>query len=62
MAYGGCFNRAFLNVGLDFMLVYGIEGFVAPMQLEGAAWASLISQIVMATFALTLLFKKQISL
>lgn len=49
---------AFLNVGLDFMLVYGIEGFVAPMQLEGAAWASLISQIVMATFALTLLFKK----
>ena len=49
---------AFLNVGLDFILVYGIEGFIEPMFLEGAAWASLISQIVMAVFALSLLFVK----
>lgn len=49
---------AFLNVGLDFILVYGIEGFLAPMGLSGAAWASLISQIVMATIAMALLYKK----
>ena len=49
---------AFLNIGLDFILVYGIEGFMEPMFLEGAAWASLISQIVMAVFALSLLFLK----
>ncbi len=49
---------AFLNIGLDFILVYGIEGFIEPMFLEGAAWASLISQIVMAVFALSLLFLK----
>ncbi len=49
---------AFLNVGLDFILVYGIEGFIEPMFLEGAAWASLIAQVVMAVFALSLLFLK----
>ena len=49
---------AVLNVVLDFILVYGIEGVVAPMYLEGAAWASLISQTVMAIMALWLLWKK----
>ena len=49
---------AFLNVGLDFILVYGIEGFLAPMGLSGAAWASLFSQIVMAVIAMVLLYKK----
>lgn len=47
-----------LNIGLDFALVYGIKGFIAPMHVEGAAWASLISQIVMALLALILLLKK----
>lgn len=49
---------AVLNVGLDFMLVYGIEGFVEPMNVEGAAWASVISQGVMAILALFLILKK----
>ncbi|ASV30319.1 MATE family efflux transporter [Maribacter cobaltidurans] len=49
---------AVLNVVLDFILVYGIEGIIAPMYLEGAAWASLISQTVMAIMALWLLWKK----
>lgn len=49
---------AFLNLGLDLIFVYGIEGFLAPMGLEGAAWASLISQAVMAVMALVLLFLK----
>jgi putative MATE family efflux protein len=49
---------AVLNIGLDFALVYGIEGFIEPMYLEGAAWASLISQSVMALLALIFLLKK----
>ncbi len=31
---------AVINVILDFILVYGIDGFITPMYLEGAAWAS----------------------
>lgn len=42
---------AVLNIALDFALVYGIEGVIAPMNIEGAAWASLISQSVMAILA-----------
>ncbi len=49
---------AVLNIGLDFALVYGIEGIIAPMYLEGAAWASLIAQGVMAVMALYLLITK----
>ena len=46
---------ALLNIGLDLLLVFGLEGWIAPMHLEGAAWASLISQAVMALLALGLL-------
>ena len=54
---------AVLNVVLDLILVYGIEDFIAPMYLEGAAWASLISQGVMALMAFVLLvLKTEISL
>ncbi len=54
---------ATLNIGLDFLLVYGVEGILPPMNLEGAAWASLISQAVMAFMSLYLLMTKtQISL
>lgn len=49
---------AFLNIFLDFLLVYGVEGYLEPMFLEGAAWASLIAQITMALLALYLLVKK----
>jgi len=49
---------AALNIGLDFLLVYGIEGFINPMNVKGAAWASVISQGVMAIFALILILKK----
>lgn len=47
-----------LNIALDFALVYGIEGWIAPMNLVGAAWASLISQCIMALLALIFLLKK----
>lgn len=49
---------AVLNIVLDIVLVYGIEGFIAPMNVEGAAWASVISQALMAFLALVLLLKK----
>lgn len=49
---------AVLNIGLDFMLVYGIDGIVEAMYLEGAAWASLIAQGIMAIMAFVLLLTK----
>ena len=49
---------AALNVGLDFALVYGIDGFIEPMNVVGAAWASVIAQAVMALLAIILLLKK----
>ena len=47
-----------LNIVLDFVLVYGIDGFIPALYLEGAAWASLIAQAIMAILALILLVKK----
>ncbi|MEM7185305.1 MAG: MATE family efflux transporter [Bacteroidota bacterium] len=52
------FIGAALNIALDFALVYGIRDVVPAMNVEGAAWASLISQIVMALLSLILLLKK----
>ena len=49
---------ALLNIVLDIVLVYGIEGIIAPMHIEGAAYASVLSQIVMAGIAASLLVKK----
>jgi len=49
---------AVLNIVLDFVLVYGVEGIISPMYLEGAAWASLIAQGIMAIMAYVLLVTK----
>ena len=49
---------AVLNVFLDLAFVYGIDGFIEPMYLEGAAWASLLSQGIMAIMAFYLLWTK----
>ncbi|MDX1327347.1 MAG: MATE family efflux transporter, partial [Arenibacter sp.] len=49
---------AVLNIVLDIILVYGIEGYISPMYLEGAAWASLLAQGVMAIMAFVLLITK----
>ena len=49
---------AVLNIVLDFILVYGVEGIISPMYLEGAAWASLIAQGIMALMAFVLLITK----
>ena len=49
---------ALLNVVLDIAFVYGIEGFIPAMNIEGAAYASITAQITMAIIALILLMKK----
>ena len=49
---------AVLNVGLDVVLVFGVDGYLEPMHIQGAAWASVIAQSVMAIMALVLLLKK----
>ena len=56
-------SGAIINIGLDFLLVYGIEDIIPAMGVKGAAWASLISQVIMALLALLfLLFKTNVSL
>lgn len=49
---------AVLNIILDLIFVYGIEGYIPAMQIEGAAYASVIAQITMAVIAIILLIKK----
>lgn len=40
-----------INIVLDVILVYGIPNYIKPMHIEGAAYASLAAQIVMALMA-----------
>lgn len=47
-----------VNIVLDWILVYGIEGVLQPMNIEGAAYASVIAQAVMAVMSAVLLVKK----
>ncbi|TXK72671.1 MATE family efflux transporter [Mesonia sp. HuA40] len=49
---------AVVNVGLDFALVYGVEGLIKPMHLAGAAYASVIAQACMLALAFYYFFKK----
>ena len=49
---------ALLNIGLDYAFVYGIEGYLPAMYIDGAAYASVIAQIVMAIISVLLLLKK----
>jgi putative MATE family efflux protein len=46
------------NIVLDVVLVYGIEGYIQPMNIKGAAYASVIAQILMALLAAFYLLKK----
>lgn len=46
------------NIVLDIVLVYGIEGVIPSMHIEGAAYASVIAQILMALCSLYYLKKK----
>ena len=52
------FVGASVNVVLDIILVFGIEGIVPSFGVEGAAWASVISQFIMLALAVGYLYKK----
>lgn len=47
-----------VNIVLDAILVNGVSGIVQPMGVEGAAYASLFSQIVIVLIAFYYLIKK----
>lgn len=47
-----------LNVILDILLIYGVEGVIPPLYIEGAAWASLMAQCAMLIAACIILIKK----
>ncbi len=47
-----------VNVILDILFVYGLDGFIEPMNIAGAAYASVIAQLVMALLAAYLLLTK----
>jgi len=49
---------AAVNVLLDFLLVYGVDGLIPPLHLKGAAYASLAAQGTMLVMALWFFFKK----
>jgi putative MATE family efflux protein len=49
---------AALNIALDYALIFGVEGIIGPMHVEGAAWASVIAQAFMAIMALVLFLKR----
>jgi len=49
---------ALINTGLDVLLVYGVDGVVNPMHVDGAAYASVISQFIMAFMALLFYINK----
>ena len=51
---------AVANIILDFILVYGIDGYITPMHIKGAAYASVISQLLMSVCAAYFLLKKTI--
>ncbi|WP_055444199.1 MATE family efflux transporter [Lacinutrix himadriensis] len=46
------------NIILDFILVYGIEGYIPAMHIKGAAYASVIAQFLMAIFSAYYLLTK----
>jgi len=49
---------AVLNVVLDVLFVFGWGSIIEPMGVEGAAWASVIAQLVMMFLTVYLAFKK----
>ena len=49
---------AVLNIFLDIAFVYGINGVLPAMHIKGAAYASIIAQIIMAILSAYYLLKK----
>jgi MATE family multidrug resistance protein len=49
---------AIANIILDIAFVYGIAGLITPMHIKGAAYASVIAQIIMAFLSAYYMIKK----
>jgi MATE family, multidrug efflux pump len=49
---------AVVNIILDVILVYGVEGFIEAMNVKGAAYASVAAQLLMALCSAYYLLKK----
>ena len=49
---------ALANIVLDVILVYGINGVITAMHIKGAAYASVIAQIIMALLSAYYMLKK----
>ncbi|MCA0131199.1 MATE family efflux transporter [Winogradskyella sp. D23] len=49
---------AIANIFLDIILVYGIEGYVPAMHIKGAAYASVMAQIIMAALSVYYILTK----
>lgn len=49
---------ASVNIVLDIAFVYGIEGYIPAMNIKGAAYASVIAQMLMAIISAYYLLKK----
>jgi MATE family multidrug resistance protein len=46
------------NIFLDYILVLGVDNFISPMGVKGAAWASVISQILMTILCVVFYLSK----
>ncbi|WP_040757210.1 MATE family efflux transporter [Winogradskyella psychrotolerans] len=51
-------SGALANIILDFVFVYGIEGIIPAMHIKGAAYASVLAQLIMALLSAYYLLKK----
>lgn len=49
---------AVANIVLDVVLVYGVEGLVPAMHIKGAAYASVLAQVIMAILSVYYILKK----
>ena len=49
---------AIANIGFDFVLVYGVAEVIPALNVEGAAYASVIAQVLMALLSAYFLLKK----
>ncbi len=49
---------AVVNVVFDFILVFGVEEYIPAFHVKGAAWASVLAQIVMAILSAVMLIRK----
>jgi putative MATE family efflux protein len=47
-----------VNIVLDIILVYGIEGIIPAMNIKGAAYASVFAQLIMALLSVYYLLRK----